>query len=198
MTIREQLEQREQDLLAPQAAKSCRDAAGASSPRSRRIHPARVSARPRPRHSFESVPAPQAQDAGLLRADGRSLPHAAHAYARGLADRAQHREGPAAARGAHRGDRARPRPRPHAVRPRRRARAARAHAGRIQPLRAEPSHRRRPRERRTRLESDVGGPRRHRAPLERERAARRSAPTRPIARRRWRDRSRASPTSSPT
>ena len=58
-----------------------------------------------------------------------------------------HRQGAAAARGADRGDRARPRSRAHAVRPRRRARHRPARARRLQPLRAEPAHRRRARER---------------------------------------------------
>ena len=71
-----------------------------------------------------------------------------------------------AQRGADRGDRARPRPRAHAVRPRRRARAQRPHPRRLQSLRAEPSHRRRARERRAGAQPDLGGARRHRAPLE--------------------------------
>ena len=53
----------------------------------------------------------------------RPLPDAAHAHARGVADRAHDREGAAPERGADRGHRARARPRPHAVRPRGRARA---------------------------------------------------------------------------
>ena len=73
--------------------------------------PARVSARPRSRHPLQGVPAPEAQDPGVLRADRRSLPHAADAHARGVADRPEHRQGAAAERGADRGDRARPRSR---------------------------------------------------------------------------------------
>ena len=69
----------------------------------------------------QGVPPAEAQDAGVLLADRRSLPHAADAHARGVADRPHHRQGAAPARGADRGDRARPRSRPHAVRPRRRA-----------------------------------------------------------------------------
>ena len=85
--------------------------------------PPGLPARSRSHHSLQGVPPPEAQDAGVLRADRRSLPHAPDPHARGLADRAHDRQGAAAARGADRGDRARPRPRPHAVRPRRRARA---------------------------------------------------------------------------
>ena len=91
---------------------------------SRRRRPAGVSARSRSHHPLQGVPAAEAQDAGLLRADRRPLPHAADAHARGVADRADDRQGPAAARGADRSDRARPRSRPHAVRPRRRARSS--------------------------------------------------------------------------
>ena len=122
MTIREQLEAaRARDPRA--AGGQERRHARTSAARARRRRPAGVSARPRPHHPLQGVPPPEAQDAGVLRADRRSLPHAADAHARGLADRAHDREGAAAARGADRGDRARPRSRPHAVRPRRRARA---------------------------------------------------------------------------
>ena len=124
-TIREQLEQREREILAPQAAKSA-DSRGRLRPEPEDDDPAGVSARSRPHHPLQGVPPPEAQDAGVLRADRRSLPHAADAHARGLADRAQHRQGAAAERGADRSDRARPRSRAHAVRPRRRARAQRA------------------------------------------------------------------------
>ena len=88
--------------------------------------PPGVPARSRSHHPHQGVPAPQAQDAGVLFADRRSLPHAADAHARSRADRAHDREGAAPARGADRSDRARPRSGPHAVRPRRRARAERA------------------------------------------------------------------------
>src|SRR5206468_2822150 len=83
------------------------------------------------------VAAAQAQDAGLHRAGGRPLPHAAHAHARGVRDSA-HR-GPRAApqRGPRGGDRARARPRPPAVRAHRRERArpvpARALRGALPP-----------------------------------------------------------------
>ena len=147
ITIREQLEQREREILAPQAAKSA-DSRGRLRPEAEDRDPAGVPARSRSHHPLQGVPPAEAQDAGVLRADRRSLPHAPHAHARGLADRAQHRQGAAAERGADRGDRARPRPRPHAVRPRRRAGAQRARARRLQSLRAEPAHRRRPRARR--------------------------------------------------
>ena len=123
-SIREQLEAREREILAPQAAKSA-DTRGRLRPEAEDdIRPAFQRDRDRVIHS-QGVPPAEAQDAGVLLADGRSLPHAADAHARGLADRAHHREGAAPARGADRGDRARPRPRPHAVRPCRRARARR-------------------------------------------------------------------------
>ena len=70
-----------------------------------------LSARPRPHHSLQSLPPPEAQDAGLSGARGRSLPHAAHACAGSDADRADDREVAAAQRSAHRGHRTRPRPR---------------------------------------------------------------------------------------
>ena len=163
--IRTQLEQRERDILAPQAAKSA-DSRGRQRPEAGRRHPPGVSARPRPRDPQQGVPPPEAQDAGVLRADRRSLPHAADAHARGVADRAHHRQGAAPARGADRGDRARARPGPHAVWPRRRARAERPDAGRVQPLRAEPARRRRARERPARAEPDLGSARRHRQALQ--------------------------------
>ena len=135
-------------------------------PRAARPDPPGLPARPRPHHPLQGLPAPEAQDPGLLRADGRPLPDAPHAHARGVADRAQHRQGAPPARGADRGHRARARPRPHAVRPRGRARAPPAHAGRLQPLRAEPAHRGRPRERPPGAQPDLGGARRHRPPLQ--------------------------------
>ena len=45
-----------------------------------------VPARPRPDRALQGVPAAEAQDAGLRRARGRPLPHAAHPHARGDAD----------------------------------------------------------------------------------------------------------------
>ena len=47
----------------------------------------------------QGVPAAQAQDAGVRRARGRPLPHAAHPHARGHADLAHRRAGAAAQRG---------------------------------------------------------------------------------------------------
>ena len=85
-----------------------------------------VPARPRPHRALQGVPPPQAQDAGLRRARGRPLPHAAHAHARGGRDLAHGRPRAAAQRGPDRGHRPRPRPRPPAVRPRRRVGARRA------------------------------------------------------------------------
>ena len=125
--LREQLEEREHEILAPQAAKSAEPrpaAAGAG-----RSDPSGLPARSRPRHSLQGVPPAQAQDAGVLRADRGPLPHAPDPHARGVADRAQHRQGAAPQRRADRGDRARPRPRPSAVRPCRRARPRPARPG---------------------------------------------------------------------
>ena len=50
--------------------------------------PAGVPARSRPHHPLQGVPPAEAQDAGVLRAGRRPLPDAAHAHARGVADRA--------------------------------------------------------------------------------------------------------------
>ena len=72
----------------------------------------------------QGVPAPEAQDAGVRRARGRPLPHAAHAHARGDAGLAHGRARAAPQRGPRRGDRARPRPRPPAVRAHRRGRCS--------------------------------------------------------------------------
>ena len=94
------------------------------------LAPHAVPARPRPHHPRQGVPAPQAQDAGLHRAGGRPLPHAAHAHARGRRDRALGGARAAAERGPDRGDRARARPRTPAVRPRRRGGAVRRARGR--------------------------------------------------------------------
>ena len=124
-SIREQLEQREREILAPQASKSA-DSKGRAPPRNRRRDPPGVPARPRSHHPHQGVPSAQAQDAGVLCADRRSLSHAPDAHARSGADRADHREGAAPARRADRSDRARSRPGPHAVRPCRRAGAQRA------------------------------------------------------------------------
>ena len=66
-----------------------------------------VPARPRPDRALQGVPAAQAQDAGVRRARGRPLPHAADAHARGHADLAHGRAGAAPQRGPRRGDRPR-------------------------------------------------------------------------------------------
>ena len=116
-----------------------------------------------------------------------------------VADRAHHRQGAAAARGADRGDRARPRPRPHAVRPRRRARARRSsmpggfnhYEQSLRIVDVLENDRPGP-------EPDVGSARRHRASLEGQARHRRSARRPSIAPRRSKGRSCASPTSSPT
>ena len=64
-----------------------------------------VPARPRPHRPLQGVPPAQAQDAGLHRARGRPLPHAAHAHARGVRHLAHGRPRAAAERGPDRGDR---------------------------------------------------------------------------------------------
>ena len=79
--------QREREILAPQAAKSA-DSRGRAAARGRGSDPAGVPARSRSHHPLQGVPPAEAQDAGVLRADRRSLPHPADAHARGLADRA--------------------------------------------------------------------------------------------------------------
>ena len=140
----------------------------ASAAGARRRRPAGVSARSRSHHSLQGVPPPQAQDAGLFRADRRPLPDPPDAHPRGVADRANHRQGAASARGADRGDRARPRSRSHAVRARRRADYRQPDARRVQSLRAESAHRQPARKRRPWSEPDLGGARRHRQALERE------------------------------
>src|SRR5215207_8348760 len=126
-----------------------------------------VPARPRPDRALQGVPPAQAEDAGVRRARGRPLPHAAHAHARDHADLAHGRTRAAAQRGPHRGDRARPRPRPPAVRAHRRARArprrARALRPRLPPQRALAARRRRDRA----AQPDRAGARRDPAPLER-------------------------------
>ena len=95
--------------------------------------PHAVPARPRPDRPLEGVPAAQAQDAGVHRARGRPLPHAAHPHARGVRHRAQRGAGARPERGPDRGDRARPRPRPPAVRPHRRGGARRVRARALRP-----------------------------------------------------------------
>ena len=95
-----------------------------------------LSARRRPHHALEGLPASQAQNAGLSPAGGRPLPHPAHAHAGGNAPCAHRRAGAAAQRGSVRGHRSRPRSRPHAVRPRRGAGAQRNLRPRLPALRA--------------------------------------------------------------
>ena len=70
--------------------------------------------------------------------------------------------------------------------------------GRVQPLRAEPAHRRRARERPSGAESHLGSARRHRAALEGQARAAGGRRRRSTAPARSKGRSPASPTSSPT
>ena len=100
--------------------------------------PHRVPARPRPHRALHGLPPPGLQDPGVRQPRGRPVPHAAHALARGGADRAQRGARAGAERAARRGDLPRARPRPHAVRPRRPGRAQRVHA-RVRRLRAQPA-----------------------------------------------------------
>ena len=165
MTIRDELEQREARRPGAAGGAQRRHPRPAAA-RGRGSDPAGVPAGSRPHHPHQGVPPAEAQDAGVLLAGRRSLPHAPDPHARGVADCPHDRQGAAAARGADRSDRARPRPRPHAVRPRRRAGAADAEPDRLQSLRAEPAHRRRARARSPGPESDVGSARRHRPPFE--------------------------------
>ena len=166
-SIRKHLEARERQILAPQAAKSADTRGRLREEPEDDVRPV-VPARPRSHRPLQGVSPAQAQDAGVLRADRRSLPHAADTHARGRADISNDREGAAAARGAHRSDRSWARSRAHAVRACGRARARRAHSRRIQSLSAEPAHRRRARARSPGVEPDVGSARRHRASLEGE------------------------------
>ena len=196
-TSAKQLEARERDILAPQAAKSA-DSRG----------------RLRPEPEDDVRPAFQRDRDRIIHCKAfRRLKHKTQVFFAPTGDHYRtrlthtlevsqiartHRQGAAAARGADRGDRARPRSRAHAVRPRRRARHRRADARRLQPLRAEPAHRRRARERRPGPEPDVGSARRHREALERASRARRSACRRAARRARSKGRSCASRISSPT
>ena len=196
-SIREALEQRERETLAPQAAKSA-DSRGRLRPepeddvrpafqhdRDRIIH---SKAFRRLKHKTQVFFAPAGDHYRTRLTHTLEVSQIARTIAKVLRLHEELTEV----------DRARPRPRPHAVRPRRRARARLADARRLPPLRAEPAHRRRARERRPRPEPDVGGARRHRPPLEGQERARRSASIRRSARRRSKGRSCASPTSSPT
>ncbi len=70
--------------------------------------------------------------------------------------------------------------------------------GRVSALRAEPAHRGRARKRRARTEPHVGGSRWNRPALQGQGGVARSASTRPNARRRWKGRSCVWPISSPT
>ena len=94
--IRTQLEQRERDILAPQAAKSA-DSRGRQRPEQEDdIRPAFQRDRDRVIHSkaFRRL---KHKTQVFFAPTGRSLPHAADAHARGVADRADHREGAAPA-----------------------------------------------------------------------------------------------------
>ena len=105
MTIREELEARERQFLAPQAARSA-ETRGRLRPEAEDDMRPGVPARPRPDHPLQGVPAAEAQDPGLLRAGRRPLPHPADAHARGVADRPDDRQGAAPERGPDRGHRA--------------------------------------------------------------------------------------------
>ncbi len=91
----------------------------AAAARRKRTRAHMLSARCRPHHALEGVPASQAQNAGLSPAGGRPLPHPAHAHAE--VTRLARTVGRALRlnEGSVRGHRSRPRSRPHAVRPRR-------------------------------------------------------------------------------
>ena len=154
--------------LHPECRARAPTAAAASGPKPEDPHSSGVPARSRSCHSLQGVQAAEAQDAGVLRADRRSLSDPSDAHARSLADCAKHREGAPAQRRADRSHRARARSRAHSVRSCRRTRAQRPHPGRLQSLRAEPPHRRRARERRPGAQPDLGSPRRDRAALERQ------------------------------
>ncbi len=196
-SIREALEQRELETLAPQAAKSSQSRGRLTSEPEDDVRPAFQHDRDRIIHS-QGVQAAEAQDAGLLRAGRRSLPHASHAHTRGLTDRANDREGASASRRADRVDCPRSRPRPHAVRSRRRARARLARARRVQALRAEPA-RSWTCSRTTGVDSTSRG--RFATASDgtrRARTGRRSVWNRPSVPRRWKGRSCVSPTSLPT
>ena len=146
-TIREQLEQREREILAPQAAKSAdtrgRLRAEAEDPirpafqrdRDRIIH---CKAFRRLKHKTQVFFAPTGDHYRTRLTHTLEVSQIARSIAKVLRLHEELTE--AIALGHDLG--------PHAVRPRRRARAQRARARRLQPLRAEPAHRRRARERR--------------------------------------------------
>ena len=93
-----------EESLSPLATRSY----PAQRERPSRTRPAHaVPARSRPDRALEGVPAPEAQDAGLRRAGGRPLPHAAHAHARGDGIARTVARALRPQRGPHRGDRAR-------------------------------------------------------------------------------------------
>ena len=164
-SIREALEQRERETLAPQAARSAASRG--------RLHPeAEDDVRPAFQHDRDRIIHSKAF---------RRLKHKTQVFFAPAGDHYRTRlthtlEVSQIARTIAKVlrlheeltevDRARPRPRPHAVRPRRREGAGLAGARRLPSLRAEPAHRRRARERRPRPEPDVGSARRHRPPLE--------------------------------
>ena len=78
-----------------------RDARGARIEAGGGVPPAHaVPARPRPDRPLEELPPPQVQDAGLHRPEGRPLPHAAHAHARGGGNLARRRARAPAERGS--------------------------------------------------------------------------------------------------
>ena len=128
---------------------------GAAARRAALRHAHRLSARPRPHHLQQGIPAPEKQDAGLLFAGRGSLPHPHDAYHRRFADRPLHRPLPRPQRGPRRGDRARARPRPYPLRPRRRARARQPLAARVRAQRAVAARRRRTRKGRPRPQFDL-------------------------------------------
>ena len=134
----------EEAALAPYAARSYPGRPRAGRGGLRAAHA--VPARPRPDRALQGVPPAQAQDAGVRRARGRPLPHAAHAHDRDDADQPHRGAGAAAQRGPDGGDRARARPRAPAVRAHRRGRArprrARALRPRLPPQRALAARRR--------------------------------------------------------
>ena len=95
-SIREQLEQREREILAPQASKSADSKGRTRHETEDPIRPG-LPARSRSHHPHQGLPSSQAQDAGVFCADRRPLSDPSHAHPRSGADRADDRQGAAPA-----------------------------------------------------------------------------------------------------
>ncbi len=196
MTIREQLEEIEAQILSPKACLS-------------RASQGRV--RPEAPHAFRTA-FQRDRDRILHSKSFRRLKHKTQVFLSPYgdhyrtrlthtlevsADRPDDRPGPPPQRGPDRGHRPGPRPRPHALRPLRRGDPGQAPPRRLHPLRPEPARRGEARIRGQGPQPDLRGPRRHRPPLQGPGQDPRPPQGGPAGRR-WKARSSASPTSSAT